>query len=118
MKLVMLCRLQWDRALGLGGVVAGFVCILAAWLGARGTVFAFQQIPFMISGGIGGLALITVGVASWLSADLRDEWRKINDLNDTLRGVTRPEYGPEPVQPAVPPPVALAEVARARGHAR
>ena len=46
-----------------GLVVAGFVAIAIGWkVSARTSVVAFQ-IPALVSGGLGGLALIVIGAA-------------------------------------------------------
>lgn len=55
---------QLDRALLLiGGLLLplGILLIVLAWLGASHTVLLFEQIPYMISGGLLGLALVFVG---------------------------------------------------------
>lgn len=47
----------------LGAVLAplGFLFILIAWYGAADTGDVFEQVPFLISGGLGGLGLMIVG---------------------------------------------------------
>lgn len=44
-------------------IVAGFVAIVVGWYGVSGTSQVWQQIPYFVSGGIGGAALVGVGVA-------------------------------------------------------
>ena len=39
-----------------------------------------EQIPYVISGGLTGIFALGVGVMLWLSADLRDNWRKLDEL--------------------------------------
>jgi hypothetical protein len=57
-----------------------------------------QQVPYIVSGGIGGLFLLGVGAMLWLSADLRDEWRKL----DAIERNTRPAAGQEQEQQEEP----------------
>lgn len=97
MKLLRLCRYQWDRTLAIVLIAAGFAGIIIAWILALQTIFAFEQIRLLIGGGIGGMALIAVGAASWLSADLRDEWRKLADLEDAVRSAS-----PDPARETAP----------------
>lgn len=73
-------RAQWDRVLAVVLFVAGGLAILAGWAGVRQEALTAAQIPYVISGGLGGISLIGVGAVFWLSADLRDEWRKLDDL--------------------------------------
>lgn len=85
MKLLQICRGQWDRTAGVVLVVAGLGALVAGWVGASDTVLTFEQIPYLISGGLAGMCLIVLGSAVWLSADLRDEWRKLDSLDDAFR---------------------------------
>jgi hypothetical protein len=38
-----------------------------------------------------GLFLLGVGATVWISADLRDEWRKLDELADLLSDRAEPE---------------------------
>ena len=93
MSLWIWIRNQWDRAAGLLAVLAGAGALAGGWVGASGTVYPAQQIPFLMSGGLFGIFLLGVGCTAWLSADLRDEWRKLDQLDETLRaaGIVLPE---------------------------
>lgn len=48
---------------GIALPVIGLVVIGMGWWGASGTKYAYQEIPYVISGGIFGLALVFVGAA-------------------------------------------------------
>jgi hypothetical protein len=87
MKILQLLRNQWDRAAAVALLAGGGLALLLGWLGVSSTVFTFRQIPFLISGGLVGVCLIVVAAAVWVSADLRDEWRKLDELQDTLREI-------------------------------
>jgi hypothetical protein len=47
----------------LGGVLMplGFLLVVLGWIGASGTPLVFEQIPYMISGGLLGLSLVFAG---------------------------------------------------------
>lgn len=96
-------RNQWDRAVGLVAVLAGAVALAAGWVGASGTVYPAQQIPFLISGGLFGIFFLGIGCTAWLSADLRDEWRKLDQLDETLRsaGIVLPDAGSQAAAPVL-----------------
>jgi hypothetical protein len=49
--------------LGVAMVVLGAILVLAGYWGASGTAVIAEQIPYAISGGAGGLALIVTGCA-------------------------------------------------------
>jgi hypothetical protein len=53
-------RLFWS---GVVIAIAGFVVIGLGWWGASGTKYVYQEIPYVISGGIFGASLVIVGAA-------------------------------------------------------
>jgi hypothetical protein len=78
-------RLQWDRALAWVLVGAGAIALIIGWVGVSGTAYAAAQLPYIISGGMGGIFLLGGGATLWLSADLRDEWRKLDRIEEALQ---------------------------------
>lgn len=92
MNLIKLCRNQWDRTLAIALVVGGFVALLVGWLAVSDTIFTFEQIPYVISGGLLGVCLIALGCASWVSADLRDDWRKMDRLEAAVEALRSAEH--------------------------
>ena len=81
MNLIRFARVHWDRVGGGVLIAVGGVFILVGWNRVGGEALTAQQIPYVISGGIGGLFLLGVGAMLWLSADLRDEWRKLDAID-------------------------------------
>ena len=81
MNLPTWIRAQWDRVAAAAAVSAGALALVLGWLGISDALYPGQQIPYIISGGLVGVVCIAVGIALWLSADLRDEWRKLDDLD-------------------------------------
>lgn len=77
-------RLQWDRGLAWVLVGAGALALIIGWVGVSSTAYAAEQLPYIISGGLGGIFLLGVGATLWLSADLRDEWRKLDRIEEAL----------------------------------
>jgi peptidoglycan/LPS O-acetylase OafA/YrhL len=78
-------KLEWDRVLAWAFVAFGAIALIAGWVGVSGSPYAASQLPYIISGGIGGIFLLGVGATLWLSADLRDEWRKLDCIEEALR---------------------------------
>ncbi|HZI39857.1 MAG TPA: hypothetical protein VFF24_16280 [Acidimicrobiia bacterium] len=88
MELLKWCRLQWDRLAAVIAFAAGAVLLIAGWLGVSGVVYPAEQIPYVVSAGFGGLFLLGVGGTLWHSADLRDQWRTLDRIEQHLaRGV-------------------------------
>ena len=80
MELIKWLRLQWDRVSGGALVIAGAVALLTGWSKVSATPYVAEQMPYVVSAGLGGLFLLGVGATLWQSADLRDEWRKLDRL--------------------------------------
>ena len=78
-------RLQWDRAAAWACVLAGAITLFVGWLGVSDTAFTAKQLPYLASNGLGGLFLLGTGAMLWLSADLRDEWRKLDRIEAAIR---------------------------------
>lgn len=85
MEFLRLARLQWDRAAAAGLTILGFVVLLVGWVGTSGTEYIAEQIPYLVSGGLFGIAFLTAGAVLWLSADMRDEWRALVDQAEAIR---------------------------------
>jgi len=84
MKVSMLLRLQWDRALALLAAVTGAAALFLGYLGTARNSLVAGQLPYLISGGLFGIFAITIAATLWLSADFRDEWRELRTLREHL----------------------------------
>ena len=91
-------RLQWDRASAWGCVLAGAITLLVGWVGVSQTAFTAKQLPYIAGCGLGGLALIGTGAMLWLSADLRDEWRKLDRIELAIRECGTAALGQSPAE--------------------
>ena len=52
---------RWMLVPGSVAVLAGFVVMVLGWVGAARTAREIEQIPYLISGGLIGLALVVLG---------------------------------------------------------
>lgn len=84
MEFLKTIREQWDRVAAAVLGVAGAVAVIFGWAGASNAVYPAKQIPYVVSGGLGGLFLMAATATLWLSADLRDEWRKLDNVEAQL----------------------------------
>ena len=85
MPVKRLLALFWDRAAAVACVVVAAVVLISGWVSLSAEAEAGDQIPYIMSGGIGGLFILWIGTTLWLSADLRDEWRKLDALDESVR---------------------------------
>jgi hypothetical protein len=79
-------RYYWQRVAAVVAVLLGALALLLGWLGVSRSSLATQQIPYLVSGGIFGLFALGIGATLWLSADLHEEWLKLDDLYQAIRG--------------------------------
>lgn len=77
-------RAMWDRIGAWLLILGGAVALVLGWVGASDTAYPAEQIPFVISGAILGLFLLGLGATLLISADLRDEWRKLDRIEDAI----------------------------------
>jgi hypothetical protein len=77
-------RVQWDRAAAAVSFVVGLLGLLLGWTGASGVSLPSEQIPYLASDTVLGLFALGTAATLWLSADLRDEWRSLDQINEHL----------------------------------
>jgi hypothetical protein len=84
MDVLKILRFQWDRVSAWAAIAAGALTLVLGWVGASREVLPAAQIPYIISGGLGGVFLLGLGAVLLFSADLRDEWRQLREMNVRL----------------------------------
>ena len=72
-------RVRLGRILGLLFMLAGFLVIAKAWDGAAGQNVIPAQIPYLLSGGFMGIALVVTGVMLLLLSTVRSERQILTD---------------------------------------
>jgi hypothetical protein len=79
-----------DRVFALLAVVllpAGIAAIALGWTGASRTPFLFEQIPYLISGGLLGVGLLTAGGLLYLGSWIARSSQQARERDDELRAV-------------------------------
>jgi hypothetical protein len=107
-------RRRWDvRQLMLlvGAILmaVGFLAIALGWWGAANSTYVFQEIPYLISGGLLGVAMVAGGgflfFAAWLVRMIEENRAAATRLSQTLDRVDRallslaPDSLPRPPAP-------------------
>lgn len=87
-------------------IAVGFLLLVAAYLGVSREIFVARQIPYLVSGGLFGVAAVTLGSRLLLIEDLRRDSGRLDRLEKTvaeLHGVllTRAD-APAHTQPPAP----------------
>ena len=85
MNLLDWARNQWDRVAAVTLFFAGVLAVFLGWLGVSRSAYEAESLPYILSGGFFGLLALGAGGVLWLSADLRDEWRKLDSIEQAWR---------------------------------
>jgi hypothetical protein len=85
MSFLRWAKVQWDRVAAWVAIALGALFLVVGWQRVADEALTARQIPYILSGGIGGLFLLGLGGILWLSADLRDEWRKLDAIERQQR---------------------------------
>jgi hypothetical protein len=64
--------------------VAGLVAVLVGYLGVRNHSDIVLQLPYFISGGVGGLALMGLGALALIQYQMRIQARRFAEVTDAL----------------------------------
>jgi hypothetical protein len=81
-------KLRWDRlggGLGILYCIAGLVLIFLGWNGAASYDRVAAQMPYVISGGLAGLALCVIGAGVIVASGARAERAKLQASIEDLR---------------------------------
>ncbi len=70
---------KWLEWIGMALIAFGFVCILLGWYGASNSPFLYEEVPYLISGGLLGVALVIGGGvlvrSAWSMRQIEEERR-------------------------------------------
>ena len=72
------------RALAAALTIAGLVAVLVGYLGVRDESHIELQLPYLISGGLGGLVLMGLGALVLIQYQMRIQARRFAEMTDSL----------------------------------
>jgi hypothetical protein len=72
------------RVLGIALTIGGLVAVLIGYLGVRNHNDVVLQVPYFMSGGVGGLALMGLGALCLVQLQMRVQTRRFEQVNDSL----------------------------------
>lgn len=114
-------RAEWDRVAGYAFVLAGVVALVFGFVGVRTAADVIDEISYLVTGGIGAIFLLGVGATLLLSADLHDDFRKLDRVEGKLDAIHQALVERHPdlvvdVRPAAPDASGAAGAAVAAGR--
>ena len=77
--------LDWRQALGGLLILAGGIVLAVAWVGISGEAESYKQLPYFLSGGLGGGALVALGIVCLVAYEHFCDRRSMANLEDHLR---------------------------------
>ena len=87
---------DWRDKLGWLLIIVGGILVVVGYLGVSGQDTEALQLPYLASGGIGGLATVAVGSALLIASDLRLDRERLGriegeilELQDLVRSLQR-----------------------------
>ena len=72
------------KALATALVAGGLICVLLGYLGVRRNDDIVLQLPYLASGGVGGLALIALGAVTLVVEQMREQSRRAAAVTEAL----------------------------------
>jgi multisubunit Na+/H+ antiporter MnhG subunit len=79
---------RWLMIAGAAMVIIGLPVIILGWWGAARTPYTFEQLPYLISGGLLGLALALLGglfyFAYWITRQIQETRRQADQTREAL----------------------------------
>ena len=81
-------KADWDRAAGIALIIAGGIALFVGSQGVADSAFVVEALSYIASGGLVGVLLVAGGLTLLLSADLHDEWRKLDRIEAAIRSLS------------------------------
>jgi hypothetical protein len=84
MDVLTVLKSQWDRIAAVVCAVGGVVLLIVGYQGIADSPYVAEELAYLISGGLGGVFLLGVAATLYISADMHDEWRKLDRIEDAI----------------------------------
>jgi hypothetical protein len=77
-------KARWRTIASWVAIVVGVALLTGGWFGVSAQTEVAKQLPYLISGGLGGIAAIGAGVALQVAEDLRTDRSRLGRLEAEL----------------------------------
>lgn len=84
MDVLIYLRAQGDRLAGIGCIAAGAVLLITGAIQMSRSATILSQLSYLGSACLIGLFLLVLGLGLLVTASLRDEWRKLDQIQTAL----------------------------------
>jgi hypothetical protein len=84
MDVLTVLKSQWDRIAAVVCAVGGVILLIVGYQGIADSPYVAEELAYLISGGLGGVFLLGVAATLYISADMHDEWRKLDRIEEAI----------------------------------
>jgi len=84
MDVLTVLKSQWDRVAAVACAIGGVVLLIVGYQGIADSPYVAEELAYLISGGLGGVFLLGVAATLYISADMHDEWRKLDRIEEAI----------------------------------
>jgi hypothetical protein len=84
MDVLTVLKSQWDRIAAVVCAIGGVILLIVGYQGIADSPYVAEELAYLISGGLGGVFLLGVAATLYISADMHDEWRKLDRIEDAI----------------------------------
>jgi hypothetical protein len=99
MDVLTVLKSQWDRIGAVVCVVAGVILLIVGYQGIADSPYVAEELAYLISGGLGGAFLLGIGATLYISADMHDEWRKLDRIEEAILSLRESGGAASPGEP-------------------
>ena len=78
---------DWRELAAVAFAVLGGVLMVVGWVGVSQTTEVVDQLPYLFSGGLGGLVCVLIGLGLYIARNHAREQARIDELNEHLRAL-------------------------------
>jgi multisubunit Na+/H+ antiporter MnhG subunit len=78
---------DWRELAAAAFVVLGGIVMVVGWVGVSQSNEVYEQLPYLFSGGLGGLACILIGLGLYVARNHARHQARIDALNEHLRAL-------------------------------
>jgi multisubunit Na+/H+ antiporter MnhB subunit len=119
MDVLTVLKSQWDRIAAVACAIGGVILLIVGYQGIADSPYVAEELAYLISGGLGGVFLLGIGATLYVSADMHDEWRKLDRIEEAILSL-RSDSSDGPAAPGrfddIVDPVAESRASRHRAN--
>jgi hypothetical protein len=78
---------DWRELAAVAFAVLGGIMMVVGWVGVSQSTEVIDQLPYLFSGGLGGVVCVIIGLGLYISRNHAREQARIDEVNEHLRAL-------------------------------